>query len=114
MNVDKQKITDVVYAAIDEANAAQAGKFGPIEKAPTTVLFGRKGAFDSLGLVHFVVSVEEGISDGFDAEISLVTDEAMARERSPFRTIETIVDFIAELLEPPAQEAPSHEAQRRD
>ena len=43
--------------------------------------------------------MEEGISDVFDADISLVTDEAMARERSPFRTVDTIVDFIAELLE---------------
>jgi acyl carrier protein len=99
MNIDRQQITEVVYAAIDEANAAQAGRFGPIEKAGTTVLFGRTGAFDSLGLVHFVVSVEEGVSDVFDANISLVTDEAMARERSPFRTVDTIVDFIAELLE---------------
>lgn len=99
MNIEKEKITAVVYAAIDEANAAQAGKFGPIEKAGGTVLFGRKGAFDSLGLVHFVVSVEEGVSDSFNADISLVTDEAMARERSPFRTVDTIVEFIAELLE---------------
>ena len=109
MDIDRQKITEVVYAAIDEANTAQAGKFGPIEKAPATVLFGRKGAFDSLGLVHFVVSVEEGVSDVFDADISLVTDEAMARERSPFRTVETIVDFIAELLG-----AEPREAQPRD
>lgn len=98
MQVDRQKITAVVYAAIDEMNAAQATKV-PIDKAGGTVLFGRKGVFDSLGLVHFVAAVEEGISDALGAEIALVTDEAMAREHSPFRTVDAMVDFIAELLE---------------
>ena len=99
MIITRQPIVDMVYAAIDEANAARAGQYAPIQKSGRTALFGDGGAFDSLSLVHFIVSIEEQVSDTFKAEISLVTDEAMAREHSPFRTVDSIIDFVVELLE---------------
>ena len=98
MKVEKERIREVVHAAIDELNAQQPNH-PPVEKNGAAVLFGRGGSLDSVGLVHLVVGVEQGVADAFGAGISLASDKAMARQRSPFRTIDSLVEFIAELLE---------------
>jgi acyl carrier protein len=96
--VDKARIRQVVEAVIDELNAQWPDR-PPMEKSGSAVLFGRNGSLDSLGLVHFVVGVEQGLAETLGANVTLASDKAMARRHSPFRTIDSLVDFIAELLQ---------------
>ncbi len=60
-----------------------------------TKLFGDDAVLDSMGLVNIVIDVESEFLDK-GIEISLTSEKAMSRSRSPFRTIETLVDFIYE------------------
>ncbi|WP_028609955.1 hypothetical protein [Paenibacillus harenae] len=76
-----------------------------LRAAPDLVLFGNGGALDSLGLVHFIVAVEQAIEDRFHAAVVLADEKAMSLRNSPFRTIGILSDYIAGLL----QEQVNHE-----
>ena len=68
---------------------------------------GPRAIVDSLDLVSFIAAVEEACSDTYNLEISLVTEAALSRRHSPFRTIETLADYVQELIgTPPALEVP--------
>ncbi len=63
-----------------------------------TVLFGYGSKIDSLSLVSIIVDLEMLFSTEYNQEISLTDDRAMAREKSPFTNINTLVDYIYELI----------------
>lgn len=98
--IDKADVTEVVFSAIDEMNLTRPADKG-LEKSPTTPLFGQQSHLDSLGLVSLIVGVEQGVADEFGSEITLADDRAMSRSASPFRTVDTLVDYIVERLEEP-------------
>lgn len=58
-----------------------------------TVLFGKEGLFDSLGLVALIVDVEQGIADASGVSVTLGDDRAMSQSRSPFRTVGSLADY---------------------
>ena len=94
---DKQAILKSIYAVIDETNHdLPSGQ--RLEHSTDTVLFGDKGKLDSLGLVNFIVAVEQRIDEDFSNPVSLTDDKAMSQRNSPFRTVGTLVDYVASLL----------------
>jgi acyl carrier protein len=95
--VDRAEILAVIDSVIDKLNE-QMPHGRRIEKDGSTVLFGRDGLLDSLQLVRLVVGTEQAVNEAFGATIVLATEAAMSRERSPFRTVDSLVDFIAESL----------------
>jgi hypothetical protein len=64
-----------------------------------TQLLGGESALDSLGLVTVLACFEAGINDTFGTEIVLVDERAMSMERSPFRTVASLVDYASALLD---------------
>jgi acyl carrier protein len=89
-------LSSIVYPALDEAKRSVESARG-IEAKGDSVLFG-PGGLDSLGLVRFIVIVEERISDQTDRSLTLASDKAMSRKNSPFRTLATLADYITECL----------------
>jgi len=70
------------------------------ELGPDTPLFGRRGVFDSLGLVSLILGVEEAIADDYGVSVSLADERAMSQSSSPYRTIRSLADYAAGMLEP--------------
>lgn len=62
-------------------------------------LFGGDGILDSIGLVSFIVSVEEAIEDEFNVSIVLADEKAMSRRTSPFGRVSYLIDYILEILQ---------------
>tara|TARA_B100001971_G_C18137956_1_gene508708 strand:+ start:404 stop:706 length:303 start_codon:yes stop_codon:yes gene_type:complete len=91
------KILTAIYDAVDQINDIDEDYL--LDKSTETVLFGKKGSLDSLGLINLVVAIEQNIGDTFDTSIVLANEEAMSKKNSPFRTIGTLADYIGELLE---------------
>ena len=69
------------------------------ELTDNMTLLGSSSAFDSMSLVMLIMDAEGAILDRTDIDISLVTEEAMSRSKSPFRTVETLAEYIGELLD---------------
>ncbi len=94
----KNDILEAIYASIDQVNR-QNPDAKPIRKALDTPLYGSKSDLDSLGLINFVVGVEQNIEQKFQVAITLVDDRALLQEILPFSTVQALVDYVEELIQ---------------
>jgi len=83
----------LVYDAIDMVNQ-QLPAAKRLAKSPQTIIVGAGGALDSLGIVNFVIAVEEQIADATGAPMQLL-DDAMLVEGGPFQTVGSLARHIA-------------------
>lgn len=94
----KTKIEEMIKQALTEINEElNSEELKSITK--DTKLYGGNSALDSLGLVNLITDLEEMISDEFDIDIVLADEKAMSQRTSPFRTVETLTDYIAMVVE---------------
>lgn len=63
-----------------------------------TILFGRGGNLDSLSLVMLIAELEMRISEEFGFDIVIADERAMSQRMSPFRTVRSLVSYIASLV----------------
>jgi acyl carrier protein len=89
-------VREVLFPVVDQAREAIATAKG-LEKRLDAPLFGDSD-LDSLGLVRFIVLVEQRIEDVAGIRLSLASDRAMSRRTSPFKNLQTFADFIYECL----------------
>lgn len=94
---DRQAVVAIVYAVVDDLNASEFAE-KPLSKCLDSPLFGKNGALDSLDLVHLVLAIEDRVEDSMGFAISLSDNRAMSQERSPFRTLGSLADYIQQLL----------------
>ena len=95
---NKERIFQAINNAVDEINEQQS-KEKSLAKSPDTVLFGRAGKLDSLGLVSLIVAVEQHIQAEFGSDVTLADERALSQKNSPFQTIATLTEYISRLLD---------------
>ena len=93
----QKKIVELVIKCAQEINERLDGKI-ELDKGEQAPLFGLNGALDSLGLVSFIVEVEQVLEDEMDVSVQLVSEKAMSQKSSPFLTIGTLAAFIEQLI----------------
>jgi acyl carrier protein len=91
--MDKNQIVEIIVETIDGYRLSADGQAAPT--AADTRLFGPEGVLDSLGLVSVLVELEQEIADRAGSTISLMDDRAMSESASPFRTVQSLADYIA-------------------
>lgn len=69
-----------------------------LSKGINTELFSGDGALDSLGLVNLILSIEEKLDEEFNVSVSLASEKAMSQKVSPFKSVETLHNYIQELI----------------
>jgi hypothetical protein len=88
---------EVVFKAIDDLNKSlPPGQQLP--KDSSSDLLGEDGALDSMGFVDLAVCIQETVFDRYGWPIA-VADESMLGGDNPFRTVGTLVQHVAKLLE---------------
>lgn len=89
----KDTIETVVLDSLRLANRSRPEGFQlPVDL--DAALFGNGSPLDSLGLVALVIDVEDGLRErGLSVDLS--DAQALSPRRSPFRTVRTLVDYIA-------------------
>ena len=92
------KIEKIIIQTLKELNEELENEefLNPSSK---TKLYGGSGALDSLALVSLITDLEEKISDEFEKDIILADEKAMSQRTSPFRSVETLTNYIQKLLE---------------
>ena len=65
--------------------------------AATSPLLGPEAVLSSINLVSFIMDVEAALADTQAIELTLVNEAALSRKLSPFRTVETLADYVLEL-----------------
>ena len=96
--IARNKILEGIYAAIDEVNE-QFPEDQNLEKSLETVLLGSSGKLESVNLVNLLVAIEENIEEAFGIPISITDERAVSEKNSPFRTVETLCNFVLNLLD---------------
>jgi hypothetical protein len=61
-------------------------------------LFGGDAPLDSLGLVNFLADLEYRLSEEFGCDVVLASELAMSRQRSPFRDVPALTEYVLELM----------------
>lgn len=63
-----------------------------------TRLFGEAAALDSIGLVTLIVDLEEDIRVATGKTVTLADEKAMSRLTSPFRRVDLLAEYVAEIV----------------
>lgn len=92
-----EKVLNAILASIDEINV-NVPEEGQLSKSQDTVLFGSGGKLDSLGLVNFILTVEDKIEEEFGERITLATESALSQKSSPFANVRMLATHIDLLL----------------
>jgi acyl carrier protein len=91
----KNEIIEIIFRSIDEINKQNDIH---LAKDTNTKLYGRESDLDSLGLVNLITSIEEGIEELTGNYIAIADERALSLENSPFKTVETLSNYIEILL----------------
>jgi acyl carrier protein len=89
-----EQIQGAILSAIEEVNEILPPEMR-LSSEPEAVIFGKGGKLDSLGLVNFVLAVEERLAQ-HGWRVSLTDERAMSQNHSPFRSIQALTSFVAE------------------
>lgn len=95
--MDRQTLVDLIAESVRGYRVAMLGAESSV--GPETRLFGGGGVLDSLGLVSVVVELEQKLSDLQGRDVSLMNDRAVSQTNSPFRTVESLADYVWRELE---------------
>jgi len=93
----RDDIQKIIFDAIEMANNAREDD-NQIPVSADTELYGTGGQLDSMGLVSFLVDIEESFQD-METNISLSDERAMSQKNSPFRNVNTLTDYISTLID---------------
>jgi len=91
--MNKTEATEIVISAVKEYIDDEN-----IIVSEASVLLGNDAIVDSIGLVNLIVDVESALAEK-DIEITLTSEDAMSRRKSPFRSVDTLSDYIIELIQ---------------
>ena len=86
--------------ALEEEGVAE-----PVQVNCDSPLLGSEAILNSMGLVTLITSVESILEEEHQIDVTLVSEDAFSRRRSPFRTIDALADYILELSGAPADDA---------
>lgn len=92
----RQEIIDLIIETANELGEDEIGIDGGLSEE--SILFGRDGVLDSMGLVTLIIAVEQAIEDRYDANAGLADEKAMSQEKSPYRTVASLADYAVSQL----------------
>jgi acyl carrier protein len=96
--MERSQLVDLIIATVQDF-ALSNPELEVSNMDEDTRLFGSRGLLDSLGLVSVVLDVEQQINDQLNTSISIADERAMSQSRSPFRSVGSLADYIAMLLQ---------------
>ena len=95
--INRENIINLLLSTL-EVHFDEINESVDLSERENIKLFGGDGLLDSIGLVTFVVEVEERLEDEFNVSVVLADEKAMSRRTSPFARISYLADYILEVL----------------
>jgi len=93
--VTKDEIVEIIFNSIEELNQQIDVQ---ISKELNTKLLGKDGGLDSIDLVNLITIIEEKVEDLTGNYIPIADERALSLEKSPFKTIESLVNYLEVLV----------------
>jgi len=92
-----ENVLAAIYRAVDWINA-ELPPDRQLSKSPDTHLLGPQSVLDSLHLVSLLINIEREIEDTLGVTLTLANERALSMKESPFRTIQSLADYVAALI----------------
>ncbi|MBA2593908.1 MAG: phosphopantetheine-binding protein [Pseudomonadota bacterium] len=89
----KEQVVQSILEVAREMNESLARRI-EIERGEDAPLFGKEGVLDSLGLVSFIVAVEQTLDESLGVTVMLADVRAVSQRASPFRTVGALADYV--------------------
>ena len=96
-NIKRENIVNLLINTL-ETHFDEINESVDLSERENIKLFGGDGLLDSIGLVSYIVEVEEKLEDEFDISVVLADEKAMSRRTSPFARISYLADYILEVV----------------
>jgi acyl carrier protein len=94
---DPENIAAAIYRTVDWING-ELPQDRQLAKAPETRLLGSESALDSMHLVSLIIAIEREVEDTFGVALTLADERALSMKESPFRSIQSLADYIGILI----------------
>jgi acyl carrier protein len=91
------EILQSIYETVEEVNR-QLPDEQQLQKSPNTIIVGHGGVLDSLGVINFLVALEDTFSRETGSAITLLDEEIISEPDGLLKTIGHIEQFIASKL----------------
>ena len=91
------EIRAILLGALRTANLTRDAE-SQLPVADDAPIFGPDSPLDSLGLVALLLDIEDELASR-GCPVMLSDDRAMSQKRSPFRSVDALVEYIHELLQ---------------
>lgn len=88
------KILQLINETIDGVNQQLAPSLR-LAKSEGTVLMGDQGVLDSLGLINFLVTLEETCAERLGRSVKLLDEKLLADPSGPLHTVGSLAEYIA-------------------
>ncbi|HEV8364741.1 MAG TPA: hypothetical protein VGQ52_14600 [Gemmatimonadaceae bacterium] len=85
-------MTGLLQATLDDQN-----EHGAVTATASLPLVGENAAITSMRLVSFIADLETTLASDYGLNLTLVSEQALSRSKSPFRSVDALADYILEL-----------------
>ncbi len=103
--MDKQGIVtdmlELLQGTLDSHVLDEGGN--AVRATPELILIGESAAVTSMALVSFIADVESTLQEKHNLTLTLVSERALSRKKSPFRSVDALAEYVVELVENPAE-----------
>tara|TARA_B100002052_G_C15502864_1_gene427998 strand:- start:265 stop:552 length:288 start_codon:yes stop_codon:yes gene_type:complete len=89
----KEKIIKIIINTIKEYNDGLDSD-QRLSSGLDDTIYGEGSNLDSLGLVSFIVGLEQEIEDELGKSVSLADEKAMSQKSNPYKSINNLADYI--------------------
>ena len=90
------EIETIIYQVFD--NLMEQSTELELEKQKSTPLVGDGSVLDSLGLVNFLVALEQKLQDIVGSSFQIADQDLLIGEEQPLRSVETLSAYLAKKL----------------
>jgi len=97
--MQKNHILGIIISSLKQIISEQDAEFSAGDFNESSRLFGPGSLLDSLSLVSLIVDIEQRLQEKLDISIAIADERAMSLEKSPFRTIGTLAEYVQFLVE---------------
>ena len=106
MDINRAEILETILESLRNTVEITTGKSTDQNGfQESTRLIGHDAVLDSMGLVSLLLDVEQSISEQYDVVIIIADERAMSQKRSPFRSVESLTDYVLELVKEQTERA---------
>ncbi|MGQ0537406.1 MAG: hypothetical protein ACT4R6_00545 [Gemmatimonadaceae bacterium] len=94
--MDRQPLVNMMLGLL-QATLDEQNEHASVVATAALPLVGENAAITSMRLVSFIADLETTLANDHGLSLTLVSEQALSRSKSPFRSVDALAEYILEL-----------------